>query len=116
SLLPHSMSGFAERSILTSQAQELRLSCLMLIYHFTIYNVDRSDREEAGRMALRDDNAARAFGKAIIRDIMNGNAVRYANWTMDISRGVRRAVCRLSFDDCAPPGIAVPLNSSSGST
>ena len=59
----------------------------MLIYHFTIHNVDGSDREETGRMALRDDNAARAFGKAIIRDIMTGDAVRYASWTMDISRG-----------------------------
>jgi len=88
----------------------------MLIYHFTIHNVDGSDREETGRMALRDDNAARAFGKVIIRDIMTGDAVRYASWTMDISRGGRRAVCRLSFDDCAPPGIAVPLISSSGST
>ena len=88
----------------------------MLIYHFTIHNVDGSDREETGRMALRDDNAARAFGKAIIRDIMTGDAVRYASWTMDISRGVRREVCRLSFDDCAPPGIGVPLISSSGPT
>ena len=51
----------------------------MLIYHFTIHNVDGSDREETGRMALRDDNAARAFGKAIIRDIMTGDAVRYAS-------------------------------------
>jgi hypothetical protein len=59
----------------------------MLIYHFTIHNADGSDREETGRMALRDDNAARAFGKAIIRDIMTGDAVRYASWTMDISRG-----------------------------
>jgi hypothetical protein len=105
SLLPHRMSGFAERAILTSQAQELRLSCVMLIYHFTIHNVDRSDREEAGRMALRDDNAARAFGKSIIRDIMNGNAVRYVNWTMNISSGFRRDVCRLSFAHYPTPGV-----------
>src|SRR5664280_1135494 len=49
---------------------------LMLIYHFTICNADRSDREEAGRMALRDDKAARAFGKAMIRDMISGEAAR----------------------------------------
>jgi hypothetical protein len=61
----------------------------MLIYHFTIYNADRSDREEAGRMALRDDKAARAFGKAMIRDMISGEAARYAGWIMDIAQGER---------------------------
>jgi hypothetical protein len=51
----------------------------MQIYRFTIHNVDGSHFEETGRMALRDDNAARAFGKAIIGDIMTGDAARYAN-------------------------------------
>jgi Domain of unknown function (DUF6894) len=78
----------------------------MQIYRFTIHNVDGSHFEETGRMALRDDKAARAFGKAIIRDIMTGDAVRYANWTMDISRGVRREVCRLSFGDVASKAVA----------
>jgi hypothetical protein len=81
----------------------------MQIYRFTIHNIDGSDFEETGRMALRDDNAARAFGKAIIRDIMTGDAARYANWTMDISRGVRREVCRLAFGSSAPGvGVAPP--------
>jgi hypothetical protein len=62
---------------------------LMLIYRFTIHNVDGSDREEAGRMALRDDKAARAFGKAMIRDMMSGEAARYAGWIMDITQGER---------------------------
>jgi hypothetical protein len=66
----------------------------MLVYHFSIHNADGSDREETGRMALRDDKAARAFGKAMIRDIINGGAARYAGWTMEITKGVR-AVCRL---------------------
>jgi hypothetical protein len=88
----------------------------MQIYRFTIHNVDGSDREETGRMALRDDNAARAFGKAIIRDIMTGDAARYANWTMNISRGVRREVCRLPFDGGSTPGIAVTPIPSSGAT
>jgi hypothetical protein len=87
----------------------------MQIYRFSIHNSDGSDREETGRMALRDDNAARAFGKAIIRDIMSGDAARYANWTMDISRGVRREVCRLSFGGGSTQGGGV-LNPPSGST
>jgi hypothetical protein len=85
----------------------------MQIYRFTIRNVDGSHFEETGRMALRDDNAARAFGKAIIRDIMTGDAVRYANWTMDISRGVRREVCRLSFGDGASKAVAAGPTSGS---
>jgi hypothetical protein len=88
----------------------------MRIYRFSIHNFDGSDREETGRMALRDDNAARAFGKAIIRDIMTGDAARYANWTMDISRGFRREVCRLSFGGGATPGGGAALSPSSGST
>lgn len=71
----------------------------MLVYHFIIHNVDGSDREETGRMALRDDNAARAFGKAIVRDMLIGDSARYAGWTMNISRGAKREVCRLSFDN-----------------
>jgi hypothetical protein len=85
----------------------------MQIYRFTIHNVDGSHFEETGRMALRDDKAARAFGKAIIRDIMTGDAVRYANWTMDISRGVRREVCRLSFGDVASKAVAADATSGS---
>ena len=74
----------------------------MLVYHFTIHSVDGSDREETGRMALRDDNAARAFGKAIVRDMLTGDSTRYAGWTMNISRGGQREVCRLSFDNQTP--------------
>jgi hypothetical protein len=87
----------------------------MPIYRFTLHNVDGSDREETGRMALRDDNAARAFGKSIIRDIMAGDAARYANWTMNISSGVRGEVCRLSFDGGSTQAVGVPLIPSSGS-
>jgi len=74
----------------------------MLVYHFTIHSVDGSDHEETGRMALRDDNAARAFGKAIVRDMLTGDSARYAGWTMNISRGLTREVCRLSFDSQTP--------------
>jgi hypothetical protein len=68
----------------------------MLIYCFSIHNADGSDREATGRMALADDKAARAFGKAMIRDMMRGETPRYAGWTMDVAKGAR-AVCSIPF-------------------
>ena len=88
----------------------------MQTYRFTIHNIDGTDSEETGRMSLRDDKAARAFGKAMIRNIMTGDTARYANWTMDISRGFRREVCRLSFDGGPAPVVGVVLNPSSAPT
>ena len=61
----------------------------MPIYLFSIHNADGSDREVTGRVALVDDNAARAFGKAMIRDIMRDGTPRYAGWTMDVAKGSR---------------------------
>jgi hypothetical protein len=46
-------------------------------------------------MALADDNSARAFGKAMIRDMMRGDSM-YTGWTMDIAQRTRR-VCSLAF-------------------
>jgi hypothetical protein len=46
-------------------------------------------------MALRDDNAARAFGKAMIREMMRYGSM-YTGWTMDVAQRARR-VCSLSF-------------------
>jgi CheY-like chemotaxis protein len=68
----------------------------VLIYRFSIHNADGSDREVTGRMALRDDKAARAFGKAMIRDMMRGDTPRYADWTMDVAKGAR-SVCSIPF-------------------
>jgi hypothetical protein len=68
----------------------------VLIYRFSIHNADGGDREVTGRMALADDNAARAFGKAMMRDMMRGDSPRYAGWTMDVAKGTRR-VCSLHF-------------------
>jgi CheY-like chemotaxis protein len=65
------------------------------IYCFSIYNTYGGDREITGRMALTDDNAARAFGKAMIRDMMRGDS-KYVGWTMDVAQRARR-VCSLSF-------------------
>ena len=47
-------------------------------------------------MALADDNAARAFAKAMIRDMMRDDDPRYAGWTMDIAKGTL-PVCSLHF-------------------
>jgi hypothetical protein len=68
----------------------------MLIYHFSVHNADRSDHEATGRMALTDDKAARAFGKAMIRDMMRSDTARYADWTLDIAKGAR-SVCSIRF-------------------
>jgi hypothetical protein len=67
----------------------------VVIYWFSIRNADGSDRETTGRMPLADDNSARAFGKAMIRDMMRGETI-YAGWTMDIAQRAR-PVCSLPF-------------------
>jgi hypothetical protein len=61
----------------------------VLIYYLSIHNADGSDREVAGRMALADDNAAPAFGKVMIRDMVRGDATRYECWTMDVAKRAR---------------------------
>ena len=75
----------------------------MLVYSFSIHNVDSSYRETTGRMALRDDNAARAFGKAMIRDMMRGDIPRYEGWTMDIAKGTRPVCSLLLSLERSPP-------------
>jgi len=42
----------------------------VVIYRFSIHNAAGGDRETVGRMALADDNAVRAFGEEVIRDMM----------------------------------------------
>ena len=68
----------------------------MLIYSFYTRSADGNHRETGGRMALADDNAARAFGKAMIRDILRGDPSRYADWMMDVAKGTR-SVCSIPF-------------------
>lgn len=68
----------------------------MLIYSFFVHNADGDDREKTGRMALTDDNAARAFGKLVIRDMLRGDGPRYTGWTMDVAKGAR-PVCSIAF-------------------
>jgi CheY-like chemotaxis protein len=67
----------------------------VVIYWFSIHNADNTDRETTGRIALADDNSARAFGKAMIRDMIRGDS-KYAGWTMDIAQRAR-TVCSLPF-------------------
>jgi hypothetical protein len=78
----------------------------VLIYCFSIHNADGSGREIAGRMALTDDNAARAFGKAMIRDMARRDTTRYAGWTMDVAKGTR-PVCSIAFppEPIRPPAL-----------
>lgn len=73
-----------------------RLWLRMQIYHYALYDLDGVHREDTGRMALRDDNAVRAYGKAIIRDIMKG-AAEYHGWNMKVTNG-SCAVCSLPLD------------------
>ena len=78
----------------------------MLIYNFSTHNADGSDREYAGRLPLANDNAARAFGKAMIRDMMRDDTLRYAGWTMDVAKGTR-LVCSIPFPPARIPPIAL---------
>jgi hypothetical protein len=57
-------------------------------------------------MALADDNAARAFGKAMIRDMMRDDTRRYAGWILDVAKG-ERSVCSLHFppEPIPPAGL-----------
>ena len=68
----------------------------MLVYRFSIEDAEGNDREDTGRMVLASDNAARAFGRAIIKDMMLEEDARYAGWTMNVTKG-ERAVCSIPF-------------------
>jgi len=61
-----------------------------------MYNGEGSSREKNGSVTLRNDGAARAFGKRVIREMTSGNLEQYAGWTMDVASG-ERAVCNLPF-------------------
>jgi hypothetical protein len=69
-------------------------------YGFSMHNGDGSSREKHGAVTLRNDGAARAFGKRVIREMTSGNPEQYAGWTMDVASG-ERAVCSLPFPAAA---------------
>jgi hypothetical protein len=70
----------------------------VLIYSFSVHNAAGGDRETVGRMALAHDKAARAFGKAVIGDMMRSDDPRYAGWTMDVAKGLFDAGLCLAED------------------
>jgi hypothetical protein len=43
-------------------------------------------------MTLADDDEAIVFGKAVIRDLLHGNAMRYTRSIMDVTLGERAVV------------------------
>jgi CheY-like chemotaxis protein len=96
---------------LTNRIRLYGLWYAVRIYRFSIHNADNTDRETTGRMALADDNSARAFGKAMIRDMMRDDSM-YAGWTMDIAQRAR-TVCSLPF---APRNESRPRRLDSVST
>jgi hypothetical protein len=61
-------------------------------FRFSIRDHSGDHRENAGWMALDDDYEATIFGKAVIRDLLHGNAMRYVGWTMDVTDGERSVV------------------------
>jgi hypothetical protein len=69
-------------------------------YQFSMHSSDGSNREENGSVTLRNDGAARAFGKRVIREMTDDNRVQYLGWTMDVASG-ERAVCSLPFPAAA---------------
>ena len=74
----------------------------MRIYRFSIHSSDGVAREDTGRMALSDDNAARAFAKAMIRDILRDGAKQYEGWLMAVAQGAR-ALCSIPFREADKP-------------
>ena len=78
----------------------------MLIYRFSIADADGKDREDTGRMVLSDDNAARAFGKAIIKDMMQESDPqrmddeRHDGRTLYLQHPVRRSCHHLMLVQC----------------
>jgi hypothetical protein len=68
----------------------------MLTYYFAVHSKG-AGVEDLGFMAMADEGEALAFGKAVIRDIMRGNARQYADWAMDITVG-KRVVGSIPFD------------------
>jgi len=68
----------------------------MPCYSISIRSADGRDHEDTGRVSLHDDDEARTFGTAMIRDVMRGHG-EYSGWTMSVADG-ERAVCNINFD------------------
>jgi hypothetical protein len=60
----------------------------MISYQFNLHNYTRV--EELGCMMLVDDDAALAFGKQVIRDLLDNDDEHYIGWTLEITEDERR--------------------------
>ena len=60
----------------------------MIGYLFNLHN--DTQVEELGSMALVDDAAALAFGKQVIRDLLDKDDEHCGGWTLEIIEGDRR--------------------------
>jgi hypothetical protein len=60
----------------------------MIGYLFSLHN--DTQVEKLGSMALYDDDAALAFGKQIIQDLLSKDDEHYSGWTVEITEGDRR--------------------------
>ena len=58
-------------------------------YRFALLDRHGDHREEAGCLALPDDDEALAFGAAIVRDLSAGGPLSYADWTIYITESAR---------------------------
>jgi hypothetical protein len=61
---------------------------MMPDYRFSLLDRHGDHREEAGCLALPDDDEALAFGAAIVRDL-SGGTMSYADWTIYITESAR---------------------------
>jgi len=57
-------------------------------YLFNLHN--DAQVEKLGSMALVDDDAALAFGKQVIRDLLDKDDEHHSGWTLEITQGDRR--------------------------
>jgi hypothetical protein len=60
----------------------------MSIYKFAMRD-HRGEVEELGNMALSGDREAIAFGKVVVREMMQGSPTPQAGSVMSVSNGVR---------------------------
>jgi len=66
----------------------------MIGYQFNLH--DDTRHEELGSVALVDDDAAIAFGKRVIRDLLRKDDEHLHGWTMEIAAG-ERSVASIRF-------------------
>ena len=72
----------------------------MLVYSFLIHNSDGSEREVAGRMALRDDVEAIAFGRSLIQSghhLSVGRLMKYGFALSENSKSILLALYKKQF-------------------